>query len=162
MSKIKVADFYYGAVLSMLFSNKITPALIESGIDRQIYDFTTNNMDFRLFIKYRTDKKIVKAQDYNSWYFNLTDKDIQEINRFINEGEKLVLALVCGAEDLGESEITILNNNEMKEIIAQNKTSLTVSRRKGEKAYRISMGGGRENSMQVKTNRFEELLKGVI
>ena len=31
MSKIKVADFYYGAVLSMLFSHGIKPALIENG-----------------------------------------------------------------------------------------------------------------------------------
>jgi hypothetical protein len=30
MSKIKVADFYYGAVLSMLFSHGIKPALIEN------------------------------------------------------------------------------------------------------------------------------------
>ena len=35
MSKIKVADFYYGAVLSMLFNNHINPALVEGDDDRQ-------------------------------------------------------------------------------------------------------------------------------
>ena len=38
MSKIKVADFYYGAVLSMLFNSKVNPALVESDENRQIYD----------------------------------------------------------------------------------------------------------------------------
>ncbi|MDI3476620.1 MAG: hypothetical protein PWQ59_145 [Thermoanaerobacterium sp.] len=51
MSKLKVADFYYGAVLSMLFTRGIVPALVECNNDRQVYDFTTDNADFRLFIK---------------------------------------------------------------------------------------------------------------
>lgn len=34
MSKIKMADFYYGAVLSMLFHNGVMPALVENGDDR--------------------------------------------------------------------------------------------------------------------------------
>jgi hypothetical protein len=50
MSKIKVGDFYYGAVLSMLFSHNIKPALIENGSDRQVYDFTTNKTKFTLFV----------------------------------------------------------------------------------------------------------------
>ncbi|MGB4700972.1 MAG: hypothetical protein WBI01_00505 [Syntrophomonadaceae bacterium] len=47
--KFKEADFYYGAVLSLLFNNGIDPALVESSNSRQIYDFTTDNVDFRLF-----------------------------------------------------------------------------------------------------------------
>lgn len=54
MSVLKVSDFYYGAVLSKLLSDKITPALIEGGVDRQIYEFTTDLGDFRLFLKYRS------------------------------------------------------------------------------------------------------------
>ncbi|MGI6534583.1 MAG: hypothetical protein ACOX23_08325 [Peptococcia bacterium] len=40
-----------------------------------------------------------------------------------------------------------------------NKTSITISRKKNEKAYRISVGGGRENAMQVKASRFEDIFK---
>ena len=53
MSKIKVSDFYYGAVLSMLFNRHISPALVESDDDRQVYDLTTNKDNYRLYIKYR-------------------------------------------------------------------------------------------------------------
>ena len=60
MSKIKVADFYYGAVLSMLFSHGIKPALVENGADRQVYDITTNKSEFRLYVKYRANKTDTK------------------------------------------------------------------------------------------------------
>ena len=53
MSILKEADFYYGAVLSTLINRGICPALVESGKDRQIYDFVTNKKEFRLFVKYR-------------------------------------------------------------------------------------------------------------
>ena len=61
MSTIKISDFYYGAVLSMLFSHNIKPALIETGTDRQVYDFTTNNSEFK---KSGSDKLYIKT--YNA------------------------------------------------------------------------------------------------
>lgn len=157
MAKLKVSDFYYGAVLSMLFNNHINPALIEGGKDRQVYDIDTDNGGFRLFIKYRADKQDVKTDDYNSWSFVLTEKDKSEICEYIDSGFNVVIALLCGAEKLAESEIVILNKDEIREIIDLQKTSITVSRKKHERAFRISVGGGRDNAMQIKTNRFDEL-----
>lgn len=107
MAKLKVADFYYGAVLSMLFNNHVTPALIESGEDRQIYDFTTNHRDFRLFVKYRTENTSLENENYYSWTFNIS-QDYSEMQAYINEGKNLLLALVCGKSDLGESELAII------------------------------------------------------
>jgi hypothetical protein len=57
MPKFKEADFYYGAVLSMLISKNVNPILIENNNDRQVYDLTTNKNEYRAFIKYRTLKK---------------------------------------------------------------------------------------------------------
>lgn len=54
MVKVKLADFYYGVVLSMLFNKNITPALVESNDNRRICDLMTNNAEYRLYIKYRT------------------------------------------------------------------------------------------------------------
>jgi hypothetical protein len=157
MAKIKVSDFYYGAVLSVLFNNHINPALVEGDDKRQVYDITTNNGNFRLFMKYRADKQDIKTEDYNSWVFVLTEKDKNEIMGYINSGHNLLVTLVCGAGRLAESEIAILNKDEIKELIDMQKTSITISRMKGERAFRISVGGGRDNAMQIKTNRFDEL-----
>lgn len=157
MSKLKVADFYYGAVLSMLFNHHVNPALVEGDDDRQVYDFTTNNIEFRLFIKYRTDKQKTKTDDYNSWEFSLTESDKTEILDYIGKGYNLIVALVCGVENLSESEIAALDKDQIKQIIAFGKTSITISRKKNERAFRISIGGGRNNSIQIRANRFEEL-----
>lgn len=157
MSKIKVADFYYGAVLSMLFNNHINPALVEGDDNRQVYDLTTDTGDCRLFIKYRANKQDTKTQDYNSWLFVITESDKNEMLDYINNGYNLILALVCGVEGLSNSEIAVLDKSQIEELVRMGKNSITISRKKNERSYRISVGGGRENAMQVRSNRFEEL-----
>lgn len=47
MAKLKVSDFYYGAVLSLLFNKGINPALVEGDSNRQVYDISTDKGDFR-------------------------------------------------------------------------------------------------------------------
>ncbi|KUO63251.1 MAG: hypothetical protein APF84_01795 [Gracilibacter sp. BRH_c7a] len=157
MSKIKVADFYYGAVLSMLFHNNIKPALVEGNDDRQVYDLTTNNTEFRLFIKYRTDKQNIITKDYNSWVFILSENDRKEILYYLDSGYNLIIALACGVKGLIDSELAMLDKHEIKQIIDLQKGSITISRRKNERSFRISIGGGRNSSIQIKANRFTEL-----
>jgi hypothetical protein len=156
MPKFKEADFYYGSVLSMLFSNNITPVLIENDNDRQVYDYTTNKGEFRAFLKYRTSKKKVKKDNYNSWDFNFAN-DCDEIKRYIGEGKNVVLFLVCGSENFNESELAILSKEDIQTIFVNNKKTITISRQKHERAFRIAMGGGRSNSLPIKNNRFDEI-----
>lgn len=153
MSKFRAVDFYYGAVLSMLFTRGIVPALVESNNDRQVYDFTTDNTDFRLFIKYRAQGRIGKNGDYYSWQFVFTDEDIARIFEYLDGKQNLIIALVCGKEKLDESELAILNSEEIKQCIGNGRTSFTISRAKGEKAFRISIGGGSDNSIKIPSNR---------
>ncbi|KKQ05059.1 MAG: hypothetical protein US15_C0036G0006 [Candidatus Moranbacteria bacterium GW2011_GWF1_36_4] len=160
MSKLKVTDFYYGAVLSTLFNNHFKPALVEGGDDRQVYDLTTDNNAFRLFIKYCGEKKNTKTEDYNSWTFGLNDSDKKEILSYIANGYNLMVALLCGVEGLAESEIAVLSKEKIQQIIELEKTSITISRKKSERAFRISIGNGRENAIQIKANIFDEM-KGI-
>ncbi|WP_294411277.1 hypothetical protein [uncultured Ruminococcus sp.] len=156
MSKIKVADFYYGSVLSMLFSHNIKPALIENGKERQIYHFTTNNSQFTLFVKYRSEKNETKKAEYSSWNFSLQN-DLQDLSKYLDENINLILALVCGSKDLGESELAILNSDEIARLFFLNKKSITISRKKNEKAFRIPLDGCRDGAITIKCNRFDEL-----
>ncbi len=64
-----------------------------------------------------------------------------------------LLALVCGEEKLYESEYAVLNSEKIKQSFENNKTSITISRVKGEKAFRTSVGGGRSKSIKISTNR---------
>ncbi len=120
MSRIKVADFYYGAALSVLFNNSknnISAALIESDENRQLYNLLTDNTECRLFVKYRSDRIDTKTENYNSWLFSLTDKDQSEILASINEGHNLVLALVCGVAGLSDSELALVDKKQVQELI---------------------------------------------
>ena len=157
MSKIKVADFYYGAVLSMLFNRDVNPALVESDDNRQIYDLTTNNGSCRLYIKYRADKINNKNSDYNSWQFVFALGEIEELKGYMDSNFNLSMALVCGVAGLSNSEIAVLDKNEIEELMRLNKTSITISRKKNERAYRISLGGGRNAALQVRATRFESI-----
>jgi|LSQX01.2.fsa_nt_gb hypothetical protein len=83
---------------------------------RQIYDFTTDNTNFRLFIKYRTKRRLGKNGNYHSWHFTFSKDDLDEIFGFLDEEYNLLLALVCGEEKLYESEYAVLNSEKNKAI----------------------------------------------
>jgi len=153
MSKLKEADFYYGAVISTLINNGICPMLIESNNDRQIYEFTTNQKDFWLFLKYRSIASGTKRDDYSSWQFTFSASDISELQDLVSQKKALSLGLICGTKKLIGSEYAVLHKKDVQRILDANKTSLTISRRRGEKAFRISMGGGRDNAMLIRSNR---------
>ncbi|MBM6724786.1 hypothetical protein [Pseudoflavonifractor phocaeensis] len=151
MSKLKEADFYYGSVLSTLLNNKICPVLIEGGTDRQVYDFTTDHKDFRLFVKYRS-APTTKTQDYNSWQFVFSDSDIRELTEYLGLDLELSVGLVCGQDALNQSQYAVLHKEIIEKIFDEGKKSITISLKKGEKAFRISVGGGRDNAIRTKTN----------
>lgn len=154
MAKLKEADFYYGAVLSALFNNGICPMLIEGGADRQVYDFTADHAEFRLFVKYRSIPIGTKTDGYESWQFNFSANDLQELTQYISEKQHLSLGLVCGMEQFNESEFAVLHKEDIQKILDAGKSSLTISRRAGERAFRVAMGGGRDQAMQIKANRW--------
>ena len=51
----------------------------------------------------------------------------------------------------------MLDSKQIEDIIRLGKKSISLSKKKNEKAYRVSLGGGRDNAMQIKTNHFEDI-----
>ena len=153
MSILKEADFYYGAVLSTLINRGICPALVESGKDRQIYDFMTNKKEFRLFVKYRSRPLNTKTPEYSSWQFHFSDDDKRELALFISGAKHLNVGLVCGEGQFNKSQYAVLHREEVIRLFDEQKDSFTISRKAGEKAFRISIGGGRDNALQIPSNR---------
>lgn len=152
MSRLREADFYYGAILSTLLNNGVCPMLIEGGTDRRVYDCTTNKNEFRMFVKYRSLPINTKKEGYYSWQFVFSDKDIDEIKNFLSLEKDLRIGLVCGADKLSKSQFAVLQQSNIEELIELGKTSITVSIMTGERCFRISIGGGRDNSMMVKSS----------
>ena len=126
--------------------------LIEGGTDRQVYDFTTDMKDFRMFAKYRSAPNATKTAGYSSWQFVFSNDDLAEIKQYLNSGKNFSLGLVCGSDPLNQSEYAVLHRDAVDELLQQGKTSITISRKTGEHAFRVSVGGGRENSLKIKAN----------
>ncbi|MDI3476619.1 MAG: hypothetical protein PWQ59_144 [Thermoanaerobacterium sp.] len=108
---------------------------------------------FDYLLNYRAQGRIGKNGDYYSWQFVFTNEDIARIFEYLDGKQNLIIALVCGKEKLDESEFAVLNSEEIKQCIGKGRTSCTISRAKGEKAFRISIGGGRDNSIRIPSNR---------
>lgn len=151
MAKMSQADFFFGGALSVLFNNDMTPALVENGNERRIYDVYTDTGDYRIYMKYRS-KPTTDKDDYTSWQFNFNQQEIGEFKEKINENIKLIL--ICGKENLKDSEIALLDSDEInKAICSNNRFNITISRKKHSPYFRISMGGGHANDLPIKANR---------
>lgn len=156
MPKLKESDYYYGAVLSTLLNNKICPVLFESGHDRQIYDCTTDNGNFRLYLKYRSTANSTSTPDYYSWQFVFSKNDIEELQTYLNEKERLplVLGLICGHTPMAKSHYAVVPEDVLRSILNQGKNSVTISWKKGEQNYRLISDGSRNNAICLKANAY--------
>ena len=152
MANLKEADFYYGSVLSRLLCRNINPAIVENGNDRQIMKFTTNQGDFIMFLKYRS-KPVTKKDGYRSWEFTFSANDLTELRQFLSQPIHLSLGLVCADDKLDTSEYAVLHKTDIQSIFVLGKTSFTISRKKGEHAYRVFIGGGRSKAILIPSNR---------
>lgn len=154
MPKLIRADFYYGAVLANLINRHINPALIEGDNRRRVYNFTTNKNDFRLFVKYRRAPSSVNPDGHRSWQFVFSPSEIQELTENCKQEKGIfTLCLVCGDVDIKKSQYAVLDQENIKKLLDWRKSSITLSLRRGEHAFRLSVGGGRSNAMQIPTNR---------
>lgn len=153
MANLKEADFYYGSVLSGLLCRNINPAIVENDKDRQIMRFTTDQGDFILFLKYRSKPADTKNPTYRSWQFSFSPDDKHELQKFLSQSDHLSLGLVCADDKLDASEYAVLHKEDIQTLFDLGKTSFTISRKKGEKAYRIHIGGGRSRALHIPSNR---------
>lgn len=153
MGRMSQSDFFFGAALSVLFNNKMVPALVENGSERRIYDVTTNDGDYRLYMKYRT-KPSTDNDDLTSWQFSFTEEEIEDFRNNCQETARLIL--ICGKEELKNSQIAVLYYSEIKQTICDSgKSSITIGRRKHARNFYISMGGGRVNDLLITANRID-------
>ncbi len=160
MSWSTTADFYYGTALSVIFNNsngRVSAALIESDGNRQLYKIMIDDSEYRLFIKYRFAEIATKTEDYYGWLFTLTKNDKSEIQSLMNKGYNLVLALVCGVAGLSDSELALIDKEQVKELIDLERDFIIIGCKKGDHVHRISIGIGDKDAMKIKTNRVEEL-----
>ena len=141
MSKMKKADFCYGAVLSSLFNHgakKATPSLVDACSDSRNYDISTNQGDFSIIMQYRSSKSDIPRH----WTFSFKYDEIMKMLLQIEENRQIVLALICVSDKLSDSELAILDSDDIHNLFyEQNKTNITISRKEREKFFKIHIKG---------------------
>lgn len=153
MAKIRESSFYYGSFIDTIMSNEIKPVLVSNGDKRKIYDFMTNDITTYLFLKYRSAEQRTLRQEYKSWQFTFGEEERNELKSFVERQDDIHLVFICGAEKLNESEYCILYKKEIADFLSTGKTSLTISRFKGEHNFRINKEKSREAAIQIPANR---------
>ncbi len=115
MSVVRKADFYYGALMSVLINNGIVPVIIERGESRRIYTMTTNKGNYEIYAKYVSSPIKRKNKDVKLWHFNFSYDEVQSIKNYEEKDKNYYFALICGYQDnFQESEIAILTLEQVK------------------------------------------------
>ncbi len=153
MAHLNEADFYYGSAISTLLNNHVSPTLIEAGHDYQLYDLATNNGDFRLFLKYRSQSTRGKRGDRRSWQFTLSEKDIDILKKYCLLTPAFSTGLICGETTLTDSLYAVIHRDEIQQILSLDKTSITLNIGPGEHNFRLPIGHRRDNALLIPTSR---------
>ena len=148
-------DFYYGAILSALIGKKYKTVLIDNhSKDSRIY-FLTSDLedDFIAYLKFCMSPKKNK-DDSTSWQFIFSKEEIEYLaNKLSN-----IPNIIVWQKNLRYSEIAIIESDEIECSLfgtGQNRSRITLSRKKGFESYSLSRGGGRANDIKIPTNRIE-------
>lgn len=147
--KVTCQDFYCGAFLSILLNNNISPTLFDNqkDLNRRIYDFTTDNGDYRVYVKHTVNN--VNDNDENPrWNFVFTKAQIDEIQRLHTEKKILRFVFVCGREKLQDSIIAVLSKEDLLDCI-----EVTREDRYKKQTISIMLPKGRRNFEVYGTNK---------
>jgi len=166
-NSVNKSDFYYGAFLTKVLDNGDKPTLISKDDGRGIYKLTTNkkdNKDYIVYIKYATNNNKKRTR----WAFNYTDNNIDEIKKYIEDGQNIIFAYICAYKNFKNSEVAIAGLKELRkcidpecEINTVNRVSIykkphsPVLRMYGTK--RADIKNGEDNTVHLKRTRINEL-----
>lgn len=172
MPKLTKADFYYGSLLSLMLSNGVKPALFEENEDRRIYSFATNKGDYLLYMKYVSSPTKRENKDVQLWQFNFSEDEVNRIKELKEkeQGKELLFALICGKQELKDSEIAVLKFDEVIDCLGINNDKninesfrISIRYEKNAKGLRVYGNGrdekinGKDNTIRIERDRILEI-----
>lgn len=166
MIKIQKQDYYFGAALSVFFTqNKdAKPSLIESKEEssRSYLMISDTSPTFYLYMKYRVGTSVSKDGSL-SWSFTFTPKEKQIIQQYIDNNHKTYVALLCSEKEFFNTHIAVLTQNEYIRACAENDT-ITVKLEKHDKQFKhtFSIISNQKRLFSIKRNRFEGKITDIV
>lgn len=111
MRRINKVDYFCGAFLSFLISNKIEPTLFEAGDNSKIVEFFIRDKAYKIFFKYSTKlrKTKVSGKEYSNWDIIFSTNEEKIIQSFDDKNKMVAVVCVCTDEDFKNTTIAILS-----------------------------------------------------
>lgn len=120
MSRINKMDYYFGAFIYYLISNKVEPTLFDTVDKSKVINFTQKDTDYNAYLKYvgTCNKSKVAGKEHSTWVVNFTSAENTYIRtKFKQDNRKNIVVLVCAKPNLQETCIAILSLDEALECL---------------------------------------------
>lgn len=154
---INKEDYYFGGALSVFFANNTDsrPSLVEPGDNssRSYLMMSNTSGAFYLYMKYNNSGRDNKTHTSFTWDFDFTRNEVELIQKHIDSGEKVYIALLCNRKDYDNKGIALLTQKEYQYCIA-GKPRITIRLEKRDKRFRhhfVVLGG--EKPREIRRNR---------
>lgn len=158
MLYLRKNDFIYGAILSALISNRYKTVLIDGDSDeKRVYKFTSDSEeDFYAYFKFSMIPKEAKKKKDISWQFTFNEEEVENIQSKLIYDKHLKLFLLCGKREYKDSEIAVLEPEEILDSLfdeSDNKKSVTVRKEHCSNYYYVARKG--KDDIKVPSNRID-------
>lgn len=111
MAKVNKVDFYCGAFLSYLISNKVEPTLFSATEKSKVVQFLLKKTDYNVYVKYVSTSKTlaIKGKQHTRWevIFQKSERDYL-VNEFCKPNHENIIVLVCANKDFKDTFFAVL------------------------------------------------------
>lgn len=111
---VRKVDFYCGAFLSYLITNKVEPTLFEAGDKSKILRFTIGQYDYKAFLKYSTKPNASTKADKTStrWDTIFTEKEMGFLTQYPEKERKNIVVIVCTDEKMKNTFFAVIDYDD--------------------------------------------------
>lgn len=131
MRKINRIDYFCGAFLAYLISNKVEPMLFEAGENSKIAEFTIKDTTYKTFIKYSTKKREINKQGkhFEVWDIIFSANEIQQLEAFADEEKRGTVVCICTDEKLRDTKVAVIDSDKAIQCLGIGKDDKNAQRR---------------------------------
>lgn len=138
MGKVNKVDFYCGAFLSYLITNKVEPTLFNATEKSKVVQFLIKNTDYNVYVKYvSTEKKFSnKGKIYSKWdiIFQKSEREFL-LEKFCKPNFKNIVVIVCANKSFKDTLFAVLTYDQAMQCLGNDDINkqfrVTVKHQKG-------------------------------
>ena len=98
-------DYFCGAFLAYLVSNRVGPTLFDAGENSKIIRFSSGDKDYKAFVKFCT--KLQKSRHGKKWDIGISNNEAPILETFEEEGRENIVVVVCTDAKFGETVFAV-------------------------------------------------------